>query len=115
MAIDRYGIEPMSSSDHQWWMSHRSDEGYPIDPSYSQGPMQSSRFLVGSPEQEKYTTQLSLLPDDPEKVQEIYMFVPALRRSVWLSSAARCAPLLGSDFNQDDNGDGVFSNRRISK
>ncbi len=109
MAIDRYGDQTDEQLDiDQWRMSHRSDEGYPINPSYSQGLMQSSRFLVGSPEQEKYTTQLSLLPDDPEKVQEIYMFVPALRRSVRLSSAARCAPLLGSDFNQDDNGDGVF-------
>ena len=70
--------------------------------------MQSSRFSINAPEQEKYTTQLSLLPDDPQKVQEIYMFVPALRRSVRLSSAARCAPILGSDFNQDDNSDGVF-------
>jgi len=64
--------------------------------------------LVGFPEQEKYTAQLSLLPDDPEKVQEIYVFVPALRRSVRMSSAARCSPLLGSDFNQDDNSDGIF-------
>jgi len=109
MAIDRYGDQTNEQLDiDQWRLSHRSDEGYEINPSYGQGLMQSSRFFVGAPEQEKYTTQLSLLPDDPEKVQEIYMFVPALRRSLRLSSAARCAPILGSDFNQDDNSDGVF-------
>lgn len=109
MAIDRYGDQTNEQIDaDQWRLSHRSDEGFPINPVYGQGLMQASRFFIGTPEQEKYTTQLSLLPDDPEKVQEIYLFVPALRRSVRLSSAARCAPILGSDFNQDDNSDGVF-------
>jgi hypothetical protein len=109
MAIDRYRDQSYEQIDvDQWRLSHRSDEGFPINASYAGGLMQSSRFLVGAPEHEKYTTQLSLMPDDPEQVQEIYMFVPALRRSVRLSSAARCAPILGSDFNQDDNSDGIF-------
>jgi hypothetical protein len=86
MAIDRYGDQTNEQIDvDQWRLSHRSDEGLPINPVYGQGLMQSSRFFIGTPEQGKYTTQLSLLPDDLEKVQEIYVFVPALRRSVRLS------------------------------
>lgn len=109
MAIDRYRDQSYEQIDvDQWRLSHRSDAGFPINPPYGAGLMQSSRFFISAPEQEKYTTELSLLPDDPKMVQEIYMFVPALRRSVRLSSAARCAPILGSDFNQDDNSDGVF-------
>jgi hypothetical protein len=58
----------------------------------------------------KYTTQLAHLPDDPEKLQEIIVFLPSLRRSLKkrLSSAARCSPILGTDWSQDDNGDGMF-------
>jgi hypothetical protein len=109
VAVDRYRNRFYEQIDvDQWRLSHSSDEGFPIDPPYGGGFMQSTRQLVQAPEQEKYTAQLSLLPEDPERVQEIYVFVPALRRSVRMSSAARCAPLLGSDFNQDDNSDGVF-------
>ena len=35
------------------------------------------------------------------------MFLPSLRRSLRLSSAARCSPILGSDWVQDDNSDGM--------
>jgi hypothetical protein len=109
IAIDRYRNQFYEQIDvDQWRLSHSSDEGFPTNPSYGGGFIQSSRQLIGSPEQEKYTAQLALLSDDPEKMQEIYVFVPALRRSVRMSSAARCSPLLGSDFNQDDNSDGVF-------
>ncbi|HEV3115134.1 MAG TPA: DUF1329 domain-containing protein [Candidatus Binataceae bacterium] len=108
-AVDRYRNRFYEQIDvDQWRLSHSSDEGFPTNPSYGAGFMQATRLLVGMPEQERYTAQLALLPDDPEKVQEIYVFVPALRRSVRMSSAARCSPLLGSDFNQDDNSDGVF-------
>lgn len=108
-ATDRYRNRFYEQIDvDQWRLSHSSDEGFPTNSSYSGGFMQATRLLVGAPEQEKYTAQLSLLPDDPEKVQEIYVFVPALRRSLRMSSAARCSPLLGSDFNQDDASDGVF-------
>src|SRR5262249_34114122 len=40
---------------------------------------------------------------DPTSIDEVYAFVPALRRSLRLSGAAKCAPILGTDFVQDDN------------
>jgi Protein of unknown function (DUF1329) len=92
----------------QYRLSHISEAGYPDNPDYGKGFLQASRYVVLSPEQTKYTTQLAMLPDDPAKLQEIYVYVPSLRRSMRLSSAARCSPILGSDFNQDDNGDGMF-------
>ena len=116
MAIDRYGDQTDEQLDiDQWRMSHRSDEGYPINPSYSQGLMQSSRFLVGSPEQEKYTTQLSLLPDDPERCrkstcscQRCGVRCGCLQRldvrRFWAAISTRTITATGS-----------FSNRRISK
>ncbi len=62
-----------------------------------------ARYFVFSPEQTRYTTELAQQPDDPQRVQEIYVFLPSLRRSLRLSSAARCSPILGSDWVQDDH------------
>lgn len=90
-----------------WRMSHNSDDAYQ-DPPFGKGYLESTRFFLMSPEQVKYTTQVALLPDDPEKLEEIYVFLPSLRRSLRLSSAARCSPILGSDFVQDDNADGTW-------
>lgn len=91
-----------------WRLSHNSDDVYPEDPPYGKGYLESTRFFLSAPEQVKYTTQVALLPDDPEKLEEIYVFLPSLRRSLRLSSAARCSPILGSDFVQDDNADGTW-------
>ncbi len=90
-----------------WRLSHLSDPGMPINPSYGTGYLQTARYFVLSPEQTRYTTQLALQPDDPQKVQEVYVFLPSLRRSLRLSSAARCSPILGTDWVQDDNSDGM--------
>jgi hypothetical protein len=107
--IDRFrNLFPQGVDVQQWRMSHASDEGFPTNPDYGKGILQASRYFVKFPEQSKYTTQLAHLPDDPEKLQEIYVFLPSLRRSLRLSSAARCSPILGSDWTQDDNGDGMF-------
>jgi len=59
-----------------------------------------------SPEQSRYSTLLDLLPSDPTKVDELYEYVPALRRSLRLSQAARCAPVFGSDYLVDDENNG---------
>jgi hypothetical protein len=54
------------------------------------------------PELGKYTTVLDLAPADPTKLNELYEYIPALRRSLRLSQAARCAPVFGSDYLIDD-------------
>src|SRR5258707_705284 len=48
------------------------------------------------------TTAVAIYPDDPQRVPEIYAFLPSLRRSLRLSSVARCAPLQGTDWTNDD-------------
>jgi hypothetical protein len=62
----------------------------------------SEWLMVGAPEQSKYTAQLTLFPMDNQRNQELYVFLPSLRRSVRLSVTARCSPVLGTDFVQDD-------------
>jgi len=59
-----------------------------------------------APEQGKYSTILDLAPVNPIALDELYEFVPTLRRSLRLSEAARCSPIFGSDYLIDDENDG---------
>jgi hypothetical protein len=59
-----------------------------------------------APELGKYTTILDLAPADPTRLDELYEYIPTLRRSLRLSQAARCAPVFGSDYLIDDENDG---------
>jgi hypothetical protein len=63
-------------------------------------------FEQVAPELGKYTTILDLAPADPTRLDELYEYIPTLRRSLRLSQAARCAPVFGSDYLIDDENDG---------
>jgi uncharacterized protein DUF1329 len=60
-----------------------------------------------APEQGKYSAVLDLTPSDPTQLDELYEYVPTLRRSLRLSEAARCAPVFGSDYLIDDENGGL--------
>jgi Protein of unknown function (DUF1329) len=120
--IDRYNNRYVESSAEVFHrLRHVSDTGAPMT-----NPAAGSYFMsvydeVLAPEQSKYTAQLVLFPEDVTKAQEIYVFLPSLRRSLRLSSSARCSPILGTDFTNDDNRDGfngiptTFSARLIGE
>jgi len=103
--VDSYGnVTNLESDDTFYRTMHLSDPpGGPINMPFANGINYVTRFQVILPEQSKYTTELTLRPDDPTHIEEIYVFLPSLRRSLRLSSAARCAPILGTDFIEDDN------------
>ncbi len=103
--VDQYGnVTNLESDDSFFRLMHLSDPpGGPVNLPSASGTYYASRFTVVLPEQSKYTTELTLRPDDPTRIEEIYVFLPSLRRSLRLSSAARCAPILGTDFVEDDN------------
>jgi hypothetical protein len=88
-------------------LTHRSDPGIPIDFPGNNGVLFSEYIIVTAPEQSRYTTQLTMQYDDPNKLNDIYVFLPSLRRALRLSSAARCSPILGSDYLNDDNTNGL--------
>jgi hypothetical protein len=90
-----------------------SEPSQPVNLPFANGVFYSSRVMVDSPEQFKYLTELTLQCDDPTRVAEVYTFLPSLRRALRLSTAAHCAPLLGSDFVQEDN-DWLPSNYDVS-
>jgi Protein of unknown function (DUF1329) len=103
--VDSYGnVTNLQSEDTFYRLMHLSDPpDAPTNLPFANGTYYVSRFMVVLPEQSKYSTELTLRPDDPTRIEEIYAFVPSLRRSLRLSSAARCAPILGTDFVEDDN------------
>jgi hypothetical protein len=83
-----------------------SDVGFPRTIPEA-GPYYAARYSEQiAPEQAKYTAILDLLPTDPTRIDELYEYVPVLRRSLRLSQAARCAPVFGSDYLIDDESDG---------
>jgi hypothetical protein len=103
--VDQYDNVSKEETDDTWYqLSHLSEPGMPVDLPYSNGVLFAARYLVAAPEQSKYTTELQLQPSDPSRFQENYVFLPSLRRSLRLSSAARCSPVLGTDYVQDDGG-----------
>jgi hypothetical protein len=83
-------------------LSHVSDNGQPIYNPAANGIYLSLYNQGIEPEQNKYLTALAVFPDDPQRLPELYVFLPSLRRSLRLSSAARCAPLQGTDWTNDD-------------
>jgi hypothetical protein len=104
--VDSYHNETINDTEvTAFRLSHLSDPGYPSSPPFGQGYIFSDRYFVRLPEQSKYTTELAMYRDDPSLPQELYVFLPSLRRSLRLSSRARCSPILGSDYAQDDNND----------
>lgn len=89
-----------------------SQLGFISDPGFPRTIPEAAGFYAAryseqiAPEQAKYTAILDLLPTDPTLLDELYEYVPTLRRSLRLSQAARCAPVFGSDYLIDDEADG---------
>jgi hypothetical protein len=59
-------------------------------------------LTVEEPEQLRYTTLLMLYPKDTQRDEELFTFVPSLRRWLRGSLASRCSPVTGTDYVQDD-------------
>jgi hypothetical protein len=100
---DSFGnVTPVETDDSFYRLLGLSDPPYPQDLPDAEGNIVANRFMQITPEQAKYTTALELVSKDPSKMTEEYVFLPSLRRSLRLSSASRCAPILGTDYLADD-------------
>jgi Protein of unknown function (DUF1329) len=83
-------------------LAYNTDPRVPANDSRLKDLWFTEWIMVDQPEQSKYTAQLTLFYKDNQRNQELYVFLPSLRRSVRLSLTARCAPVLGTDYIQDD-------------
>ncbi|MGH8012534.1 MAG: DUF1329 domain-containing protein [Candidatus Binataceae bacterium] len=100
---DRFGNWSVETVDYLYrQLAYNWEPGVSrIDPQAA-GAWYSEWLMVETPEQSRYTAVLTLFWQDNLKDEDDYAFVPALRRSLRLSTSARCAPLLGSDMVKDD-------------
>jgi Protein of unknown function (DUF1329) len=107
-SLDRYGNSTQSSEVKTVLsrLEFLSDVDFPRTVSDGHGFYFVRYSQQLAPEQGKYSTLLDMIPADPTKLDELYEFVPTLRRSLRLSQAARCAPVFGSDYLVDDENDG---------
>jgi uncharacterized protein DUF1329 len=106
--LDREGnmTQTSESTEVNSQLAFLSDISFPQKIS-SGGPFYVAKFQEQiAPEQSKYLTLLDLIPTDPTRLDELYEYVPTLRRSSRLSQAARCAPVFGSDYLIDDENEG---------
>jgi hypothetical protein len=87
-------------------LGHVSEPGVPIYTPEAPDTDLALYLEVTEPEQSKYTVSLILYFLDPTRVQEIWSFVPSLRRPLRLSASARCSPAAGSDSTVEDQKSG---------
>jgi hypothetical protein len=103
--VDRYGNIAPTTLDVVYRQSGwNTDPGFSVDESYNPGTWYTEWIMQETPEPAKYTTALLLFYKDQETHPhpDIFVFISALRRSLRLSDAAACAPLLGTDWAYDD-------------
>ena len=102
-------------------LTHLSEPGYPRDLPGNNGYFFASYFEQTAPEQGKYFASVDMTWNDPSVVDELYEYIPSLRRSLRVSQAARCAPIFGTDFTYEDAQEGaprmgnLFENRLIGE
>ncbi len=101
--MDRFGNKSVSEvREVNFKVKHLSDPGKPVNIPGLGDVLLTYNNIVMVPEQSKYINDLVIFYDDPATLGETFVFVPSLRRSIRLSSAARCSPLVGSDYTADD-------------
>ncbi len=83
-------------------VKHLSDPGKPVNLPNTGDSFLTQNNVIMEPEQSKYLNSLQIFHDNPADLPDSYVFVPSLRRSIRLTTAARCSPLVGSDYTQDD-------------
>lgn len=83
-------------------LSFNTDPGVPRDISGADGKYFTQWESVKEPEQDRYTTFITISYTDLTKPEDVYVFIPALRRTQRMSSAARCSADIGTDETPDD-------------
>jgi hypothetical protein len=104
-SIDRFGNVAPSTLDVVYrWSAYITDPGFPHEETYAPGSWYTEWAMQESPEQARYTASVSVYFQNQESnpFPDLYVFVPALRRSLRLSTAARCSPVFGFDWSYDD-------------
>jgi len=102
-SMDKFGNKTTNAvREVNFKLKHLSDSGKPVNLPSTGDTFLTQNNVIMEPEQSKYVNSLQIFHDDPAQLPDSYVFVPSLRRSIRLTTAARCSPLVGSDYTQDD-------------
>ena len=91
-------------------LSYNTDPGVPATIPGAEGKYFTQYETEKEPEQERYTTVLTISYTDLTKPEDVYVFIPSLRRYQPLSPSARCSADLGTDETPDDRRYGFNAN-----
>ncbi len=83
-------------------LSFNTDPGVPSTLPGAGDTFYTEWFMTLEPENERYNASVVISYRDLSKPQDIYAFIPSLRRAQRVASSARCAQYSGSDFTSDD-------------
>jgi hypothetical protein len=76
----------------------------------AEGEFYSEWVMTKEPENKRYNASLTISYNDLTHPEDIYVFIPSLRRYQPVSAIARCAPSAGTDATPDDFRFGFDSN-----
>src|SRR5579859_233202 len=82
-------------------LAYNTDPGVPVNVPGSEGKYYATWFMINEPEQQKYTTTLTIEYTDLTKPEDVFNFSPSMRRTLRLSAAGRCSSA-GSEITPDD-------------
>jgi hypothetical protein len=83
-------------------VAYSTDQEASTDESNGKQYWYTEWLSVEEPEELRYTTFLTLYPKNNQRPMELFTFVPSLRRWIRGSLAARCSPISGTDYVEDD-------------
>ncbi|HLW71479.1 MAG TPA: DUF1329 domain-containing protein [Candidatus Binataceae bacterium] len=82
-------------------LSFNTDPGTPSTFPGAAGKYYTTWFMLEEPEQQRYSTTLTMEYTDLTLPEDVYVFLPAMRRTQRLSAAARCSSS-GTEMTPDD-------------
>jgi hypothetical protein len=82
-------------------LSYNTDPGTPATFPGAEGKYYTTWFMIEEPEQLRYTTTLTMEYTDLTRPEDVFVFVPSLRRTQRISAGARCSSS-GTEMTADD-------------
>ena len=98
-ALDQQGNVNCSSGELNYrQLSYNTDPGVPSTIPETQGKYWTQWFMITEPEQVRYTASLTISYTDLTRPEDVYAFLPSLRRYQPVSTLARCSQMQGMDI-----------------
>ncbi|MGD0290203.1 MAG: DUF1329 domain-containing protein [Candidatus Binataceae bacterium] len=83
-------------------LSFNTDPGIPSTTPGAEDKFYTEWFMTLEPENERYNASVVISYTDLTREQDIYAFIPSLRRAQRVASSARCSQYSGTDFTSDE-------------